>query len=93
MIEGVPVGLLDGVGVVGLVVLVGIGFGTGRLFTKRQYDDVIHDRNEWRAESRIKDSQITEKDRQLSHMAEVGKTVEALLAAYQKARRQGGDDA
>lgn len=52
---------------------------TGRLVPGRFHREVIHDRNEWRAESRIKDAQIAEKDTQLRHMAEVGKTSEAVL--------------
>jgi hypothetical protein len=52
---------------------------TGRLVPGRFHREVVHDRNEWRAESRIKDAQIAEKDTQLRHMAEVGKTSEAVL--------------
>lgn len=60
MIDGIPVGLLDGIGVVGVVLLVGLGLAVGRLFTKRQYDDVAHDRDEWRTEARLKDQRIAE---------------------------------
>lgn len=56
----------------------------GRLATRSALDDVIHDRDEWRAESRIKDAQITEKDQQLRHMGEVGRTAEAILGALQR---------
>ena len=87
MLEGVPVTLLDGIGVVGVVLLLGLGFGTGRLFTKRQYDDVIHDRDEWRAESRIKDAQIAKKDEQLGYMREVGEANRAVLSAIQQLGR------
>ena len=68
---------------------------TGRLMTRRSYDDglaaadreierVEHDRQEWRTESRIKDAQIAEKNEQLRHMGEVGRTVEAILGALQR---------
>lgn len=52
---------------------------TGRLVPRSALDDVIHDRNEWRAESRIKDQQLDEKDTQLRHMGEVGATVNAIM--------------
>lgn len=91
MLEGLPLGLLDGIGVVGAVLLFALGLGTGRLFTRRQYDDVQHDRNEWRTECRLKDQQIVEKDeqiatkdRQLSHLAEVGATMRHVLTAIQR---------
>ena len=50
----------------------------------------VHELNEWRAESRIKDQQITvkdgqiaEKDKQLGHMAEVGRMVQSIMGAIQ----------
>ena len=58
----------------------------GHLIPRGTHDDVIHDRDEWRAESRIKDAQIDEKDGQLRHMAEVGKLTEAILTAVRKAQ-------
>lgn len=82
--DAIPLGLLDGIGVVGAAVLIVIGFATGRIFTRRQYDEVIHDRDEWRTESRIKDQQIAEKDTQLRHLVEVGKTVEQLVRGLQQ---------
>lgn len=94
MIEGLSVPWSE-MGVVTLVVIFAIGLGTGRLFTKRQYDDAIHDRDEWRAESRIKDQQlatkdeqIDEKDKQLQHMGEVGRTVDAIMRALQRSSRE-----
>ena len=86
--DGIPPGLLDGIGVVGGAVLMVIGFATGRVFTRRQYDEVVHDRDEWRAESRIKDQQIAEKDAQLRHLVEVGKTVEQLVRGLQQEFRR-----
>ena len=88
MVDGVPIATLDGLGVVGVVLLFGIGMATGRLFTKRQYDEAIHDRDEWRAESRLKDAQIAEKDKQLGHMGEVGRNFEAVMGALQKRARE-----
>jgi uncharacterized protein HemX len=93
VIEGLPIEALgNGIGAIGLVVLFALALGTGRLFIKRQYDEAIHDRDEWRAESRVKDAQIAEKDTQLRHMAEVGKNFDAIMRALQEAARrdQGG---
>lgn len=85
MIEGVPIGaLINGVGVVGVVIIVGWMVATGRLVTRREHADAIHDRDEWRAECRIKDQQIAEKDAQLRHMAEVGRTVDAIMRSIQR---------
>ena len=52
---------------------------TGKLVPRSTLEDVTHDRNEWRTESRIKDQQIAEKDTQLDHMAEVGTTVNTIM--------------
>lgn len=83
---------MDGVGIpqVGLgsgwaVLLVVVVFILrGSLVPRRSLDDVIHDRDEWRAESRVKDAQLAEKDEQLRHMSEVGRTVEAVLGALKE---------
>ena len=87
-LDGLPPGLFEGIGVVGIVLLVFWLLWSGRLVTKRELDGVEHDRNEWRTESRIKDQQIqdqadqiTTKDAQLAHLAEVGRTVEAIMRA------------
>lgn len=81
-----PPQLLDGFSTVALVVLVGWLVFTGRLIPRRTYDDKVHECTEWRAESRIKDAQIAEKDEQLRHMAEVGKTVDSIMSAMQRNR-------
>lgn len=60
-----------------------------------EIDRIEHDRQEWRAESRIKDAQnvekdeqIREKDVQLRHMAELGRTLDSVLTAIRPL--QGG---
>lgn len=91
--DALPPGLAEGIGVVGVVLLVFWLIWSGRLVTKRELDHVEHDRNEWRTESRIKDQQIREKDDQITALAEVGKTVEAVLRALKSgppASGQGG---
>jgi hypothetical protein len=56
----------------------------GKVVPRTSLDDAIHDRDEWRAESRIKDAQIAEKDSQLRHLAEVGETQKSVLSALSK---------
>lgn len=70
---------LAGVAVLGLI--------SGRIVPRSTMQDVIHDRNEWRTESRIKDAQVAEKDEQLRHLAEVGRTVDAIMRAMKPSRR------
>lgn len=40
MLQGIPASALDGIGVVGLVLLVGIGFASGRLYTRAQVNEL-----------------------------------------------------
>lgn len=61
---------------------------SGKLVPRATLTDATHDRDEWRAESRIKDaqihekdSQLSEKDKQLGHMAEVGRNTLAIMHA------------
>lgn len=82
--DAIPPGLLNGAGVIALLVGLFWMLASGRLFTRRQYDDKAHEANEWRAESRVKDAQIAEKDEQLRHLAEVGNTVDAVMRAIQR---------
>ena len=79
--------MIDGIGLpqVGLgsgwalIVLVVVLILRGDLVPRRTYEDKVHEANEWRTESRIKDSQLAEKDKQLSHMGEVGRTVDRVM--------------
>ena len=82
LVDGVPISTVGGIG--GLLILLFIMLANGRLFTRSQHDDAIHDRDEWRAESRLKDAQIAEKDEQLRQLAEVGRAVNAVMRAIQK---------
>jgi hypothetical protein len=57
----------------------------------REVERVDHDRQEWRAESRIKDAQLQEKDaqigerdKQLSAMESLGRTVESVMIAVRQ---------
>jgi hypothetical protein len=80
-VEALPAGFTEGIGVVGVVLLVFWLVWSGRLVTKRELDKAEHDRDEWRTESRIKDQQMQVKDDQLAHLAEVGRTVDAIMRA------------
>lgn len=73
-------------------------FFTGKVYVAAQVDREMaaaamaleraeHDRDEWRAEGRIKDTQIALKDEQLRFMGEVGKTQEAVLSTLQRLAR------
>ena len=102
MIEGVPVEALNGAGVVGVVLLVGIAIARGWLVTAREVERIEtaarealekaeHDRDEWRAESRIqatqlavKDEQINVKDQQISSLSEVGELLTDLLRTMKR---------
>lgn len=89
--EEIPFGLFDGLGVVGVVILVGWLIMTGRLVPRKTHEDSIHEANEWRTESRIKDQQIAEKDTQLRYMAEVGRTVDSIMRAMPHTAGRDGD--
>lgn len=84
-----------------LVVLFVVMFFRGKIHTdaevqrmvvdhQRLVADLIHDRDEWRAEGRLKDQQIDEQGIQLRYLAEVGKTVQAVLNAVHQLARSGG---
>lgn len=64
---------------------------TGRLVPRATLEDKAHEANEWRTEGRIKDQQIaalnqtiSEKDRQLSHLGEVGRNILAVMEAIKR---------
>lgn len=74
----------------GMVVALFWLLATGRLSTRNVLD-------EWRAESRTKDEQLAEKDRQLAekdrqlaHLAEVGRTVDAIMRSLKAGPPAGG---
>lgn len=89
MIDGIglpQVGLGSGWALVAVFVIL---IYRGSLIPRRTYDDKVHDGNEWRTESRIKDQQIAEKDRQLTELAEVGRAVNAVMRAIQRGPKDG----
>lgn len=101
--DTIPIGALtNGIGVVGVILIVFYLIAVRQtLHTdaefkrlvdahKRELEDIAHDRDEWRTESRIKDQQLDEQSVQLRYLAEVGKTVEAVLTAIHSIARSGG---
>ena len=65
---------------------------TGKLRPRADIDDANHRADQWLTESRIKDQQIREQEIQLGHMAEVGKTVDAIMRAMpHTAAPKGGE--
>lgn len=93
MIDGIPLSVLTPSALLGIGVLLIL---TGKLIPRRTYDDKVHEADEWRTESRIKDQQLAErdlqlreKDLQLRHLSEVGKTVDQIMRAI--GTRTGSD--
>lgn len=97
MIEGLPLGGLGVLGVIALsgwslVAYYMRGVMAGRLHPQatldrmerdhqREVGDISHDRDEWRAESRIKDAQLALRDEQLRVVTIIGETTKATLDA------------
>jgi hypothetical protein len=97
--DAIPVGLVNGVGVVAVVLIFGYGLwralATGALITRREADDIAHDRDEWRAAHRISETaRVEEREHNAALIEDVAKPVrEFLLAARQRAEeaRKEGD--
>lgn len=83
MIDGLTFSTLAPSTLAGICVLLIL---TGRLVPRKTYDDIVES-------NRTKDKQIAEKDAQLQHLAEVGRTVEAIMHSIQRERSsfQEGD--
>lgn len=80
---GIPVSVLAPSALAGLAVLLVL---TGYLIPKRTHDEVTHDRDEWRAESRVKDQQILELTEQNQKMLNAfGPTLTDFLAGLRRA--------
>ena len=83
---------LPAVGVGSGWALVAVGFWmflSGRLYSRKQVEDTIHDRDEWRAESRIKDAQLAEKDRHIGEMEEGFNALHLLIRSIQRGPTDG----
>lgn len=80
-----PPGLLDNVGTVTVVVIVGWLIFTGRLVPRRTYEDIVHDRDEWRAAHRISETARVQAADQVEHLLENTRTTDAFIGALAKA--------
>lgn len=78
----IPAGL-DGIGTVGVVLLMGLLVVRGLLVPRNIYLDKVRECEEKDKQLHAKDDQIAEKDKQLGHLDEVGRTMEAVLRAIQ----------
>ena len=84
-LAGIPIGALTPVGLVGVGVIL---IFTGLLVPRRNLRDVEHDRDEWRAEGRIKDQHIAELTEQNNILLrEIGPTMTSFLRTFQPHRR------
>ena len=90
---GIPVSALAPGAIAGLAVLLVL---TGWLVPKRTHDEVTHDRDEWRSESRVKDQQILELTEQNQKMLNAfGPTLTDFLSGLRRAgvgTREDGED-
>ena len=73
--------LLNGIGVVGVILVFGWMLATGRLFTRAQFDDVMHDRDEWRAAHRISETARQVGQDQVAELLEHARTTDAFIRA------------
>lgn len=87
----IPAGLLNGLGVVGVVVLMAWLVITGKLVPRNIYLDKVRESEEKGRALATKDEQLAEKDIQLTELAEVGRTVDAVMRAVQQNARRGDD--
>ena len=93
MIDGIPLGLLNGIGVVGVVLIVGYLLATGRLITRSSHQDVLHDRDEWRAAHRISEvARQEEREHNLALQHEFGTTLTHFLQSIRQATGIRGED-
>lgn len=96
-LEGFPLVLANGIGVVGVVLIVGWLVWSGRLVPKathdshvgllnQQLEDERHEKGEWRAESRLKDQQIQElSDQNQAMLHAFGPTLTDFLQGLRRA--------
>lgn len=99
MVEGIPVALLNGIGVVGVVLIIGWLIFTGRLIPRRYVDDmrtdhtreledISHDRSEWRAAHRISEAARAETVSQVQELLEHARTTDAFIRSLPHPRRE-----
>ena len=83
--DTLPPGLLNGIGVVAVVLFVGWMIWTGRLVTRRELDDIAHDRDEWRAAHRISETaRVEEREHNAALVQDVARPVQEFLGAFRQ---------
>lgn len=97
MIEGIPVDLADGIGVVAVVAILGWLLASGRLLPRsfvermeaqyqRELEDLGHDRDEWRTAHRISEqARLEEREHNRGLVEDLGATVTSFLAGFRRA--------
>lgn len=78
---GIPVSTLTPAGLLAVLILL---IGLGRLVPRRTMEDVIHDRDEWRAAHRISEQARVELAETVTEMLEQMRTTNALLQSLQR---------
>ena len=73
---GIPVGALTPAALLGLVILAIV---MGRLVPRRTMEDIIHDRNEWRAAHRISEQSRMELAAMVGELLEHARTTDAFI--------------
>jgi hypothetical protein len=76
---GIPISTLTPAGLLAVVILF---IAMGRLVPRRTMDDVIHDRDEWRAAHRLSEQARVELAESVTELLEHARTTNALLKAF-----------
>jgi hypothetical protein len=92
--DAIPAGIVNGVGVVAVILIFGGGLiraiQSGALVTRREADDIAHDRDEWRAAHRISETaRVEEREHNAALIEDIAKPMQEFLRAF----RQKADDA
>lgn len=90
MIEGVPLSAMTPIGM--LVLVLGLPYlqmARGKLVPRSALDDVIHDRDEWRAAHRISESARQAGADQVEELLEHARTTDAFIRSLPHPGRDG----
>lgn len=77
-IGGLPIGTLTPAGLLAVVILL---IAMGRLVPRRTMEDVIHDRNEWRAAHRISETARQQQEESLRELLDGYRSLDAYIRA------------
>lgn len=80
-LEGLPLGTLTPAGLLAIVVLL---IAMGKLVPRRTMEDIIHDRNEWRAAHRVSEQARVELAEQVGELLEHARTTNEVLKSLSK---------